>query len=201
MLVGVRQGWLISMTYREELQKLVIDRILLGSIVGLAIYFGTVQIEKIKTNEGFKSELNRARIEKLADVWEKAADFEADFYKLYHAVESEKFAMHLDGLEISEESIYQRDKVKPYMDMISDSRTKLFSAVRRNSFYLGPTLEGQVLEFTRSLAFVDLYQKISLDQSLSKLSKPDSLDEAKNRVEHFRANIAQVRDYIIEGGR
>lgn len=189
------------MTYREELQKLIIDRILLGSIVGLAIYFGTVQIEKIKTNEGFKSELNRARIEKLAEVWGKAADFEADFYKLYRTVESEKIAMYFDGVEISENSIYQRDKVKPYVDMVSDSRAELFSVVRRNSFYLGPTLESQVLEFARSLAFVDLYQKISLDKKLSEQSNYDSIDEAKNRVEHFRANIAQVRDYIIEGGR
>ncbi len=189
------------MTFKEEIAKLAIDKILLGSIIGLAIYYGTIQLEEIKADESLKSELNKMRIVKIAEVWEKAADFEMDFYKLYHEVESEKVSMIIDNEKITEEEIYKREKIKPYIKLVGESRAEFLMVIHKNSFYLGDILKDQVFEFHRSLAFVDLYQKISLNKEIGKQSDSISIKDAKSKVDHFRANISQIRDYIIAGGR
>lgn len=188
------------MTYKEEIKKLIFEKLLLGLVVGLAIHFGAIQLEEIKANESFKSELNKVRILKVAEVWEQAAQFEMDFYKLYNAVEDEIMAMTFDGGTIDEIDIYKKENIKLYVNLVTNSRTRLFTLVKQNSFYLGPNLKEQVYRFQSSLAFVEIFQKMGMSNNEHLYNETVSIEDAKKRVEQFRADITQIRKYIINGG-
>ena len=185
------------MTYKEEIKKLIFEKIMLGTIVGAAIYFGSINMEEIKANENFKSELNKIRISKIAEVWEKANKFEADFYKLYHAIEKEKILMKFYENNLTKRVIFEEKILTPYMEILDKSRVILMQTIHKNSFYLGENLEKQVIEFYRALAIINIYQKINLDKERLDINGSISIKKAKIEVDRFRANISQIRNHII----
>lgn len=173
---------------------------MLSIVIVIATYFITMQIEKEKVTEGFKSELNKIRIHKIAEVWEKAFQFEKSFYDLYYMIDQERISMNINNTRVIEGTMLQKEKMKPLVKNLEKSRKALFNQVRKNSFYLGKTLEEQVYGFHRSLAFVDLYQKFSIANPDNVIDKTLRIEEAKETVDRFRANFSQVRKYIIAGG-
>jgi hypothetical protein len=54
-----------------EIAKLVIDKVLIGLLIGLVAFVGSVLLERYKAKAAFHSELNKIRVARIAETWEK----------------------------------------------------------------------------------------------------------------------------------
>ncbi|WP_063650552.1 hypothetical protein [Aliivibrio fischeri] len=190
------------MTLKDEIKKLILDRLVFGLLVGVVVYFSTVQLEKNKADEAFNIAVNQIRVQKIAEVWQEAALFEEKFDDLYFAVDNAYFEIGLfESTEVSEKIIYERKEVALAAKNVEDARKKFLAKIRLNRFYLGRSLEAHVHEYYRALASLDILQKLSLQNSGNDDNYSEILEESKAEIAKFRADIDQVRRYFIEGGR
>lgn len=66
------------MTLEKELWLLVIDKVLLGALIGLVAYFGARHLERFRTRLSVIAEADKLRLEKIAELWEEFAEVELD---------------------------------------------------------------------------------------------------------------------------
>ncbi|WP_172380769.1 hypothetical protein [Vibrio sp. Vb339] len=190
------------MTFSEEVKKLLLDRLVVGLLVGVVVYFSTVQLEKNKADEAFNIAVNQIRVQKIAEVWEEAALFEEKFDDLYYAVAKAHFEISMfESTEVSEKIVYERKEVALAAKSVEEARQKFLAKVRLNRFYLGRSLEAHTHEYYRALVSLDILQKLSLQSSGNGDDYAHILEDSKMEIANFRADIDQVRRYFIAGGR
>jgi hypothetical protein len=66
------------MTFEEELVLLVIEKLLLGTVIGLVAYFAARALEHFRTRLSVIAETDKLRIAKIAELWEAFGEAELD---------------------------------------------------------------------------------------------------------------------------
>ncbi|EGQ9893008.1 hypothetical protein O1D37_003653 [Vibrio cholerae] len=190
------------MKSKGKMIEIIFDRLVIGSIVGLAVYFSTVQLEKNKADEAFNIAVNQMRVQKIAEVWEEAALFEAGFDEFYFSVDDAKFEIEFLGSnKATKEGVYKQEDVVKAAEKLEIARQRFLSKIRINRFYLGKPLEEQVINYYQKLANLDALQKLSLSAAYETDEYEKLLKESRVELASFRTDIDQIRLYFIDGGR
>ncbi len=191
------------MTYHEEIKKMLLDRLVIGLILCSAIYYSTIQIEKIKSQEVFNITIQKTRIVKIAEVWTEAALFEEKFDNLYYAVNDAKHELKMFKTNTQESDVYKLKHIILATKELEKARERFISKIRINSFYLGKALETQLIKYHGSFVSLNMLQKLSLNQAVNgdDYDYSQLLENSRSEIDKFRANIEQIRQFLIKGDK
>ena len=191
------------MAFREDFRKkifeIVFDRLIVGAIVGVVVYFATVQIEKNKADNAFQIAINQMRVQKIAEIWEEAAKLEERFNELYEAVDRAAFAIEImEGKNVSNDLIYEREEVALAAKEFENACEAFYKKVRLYRFYLGTPLENHIQKYFRSVVSLKILQEASIQENESRYEIEQILKKSKNELANFRANIVQIREHLTD---
>lgn len=190
------------MAFKEDFQKkifeIAFDRLIVGAIVGVVVYFATIQIEKNKADEAFNMAINQMRVQKIAEIWEEAAKLEEKYYDLYHVVEGEKIQIGIiEGKRVSKEMLFDRDRVAIATKEFETAWENFYKKFWLYRFYLGESLEKHITEYYLSLHRLKIIHEMTLEKGQHQSEATQILEESMNKLDSFRANIDQIKEYLI----
>ncbi len=186
------------MIFTDKFKELMLDRVVIGGIVGVVVYFSTVQLEKNKADEAFNIAVNQMRVQKIAEVWEEAALFEEKFNDLYLAIDQAKFEIDFfRPNKATKELVYKRQDVINAADKFELAREEFLSKIRQNRFYLGKNLEEHIFRYHRELTSIAMLQNHSLSIAYEIDDYENLLKKSRAELSSFRADIDQVRRYFL----
>lgn len=87
-----------------EFLKSLIDKVILGAVVGLAAYYASVLLEEYKIKTAAQIDINKKKIDKLSEVWEKAYLLDSkipvykDLYKKTYVDSNKRFMKKLNSM-------------------------------------------------------------------------------------------------------
>ena len=68
--------------FREKLILTIIDKLIIGLIVVMALYFGNKGLEQYKSNQSLVVEFSKQKIAKIAETWTHIYEWEQAFNEL-----------------------------------------------------------------------------------------------------------------------
>jgi hypothetical protein len=88
------------MSLEEELIKVVVDKLLLGTVLGVFGFYLNTLLERLRTRLSFSTELNKERVPRIAEVWQRLYEFEhcANPSSQPHVVNSSRVQQLFDEL-------------------------------------------------------------------------------------------------------
>ncbi|HXF40764.1 MAG TPA: hypothetical protein VN687_13700 [Blastocatellia bacterium] len=73
------------MTLRNELIKIIVDKLFLAAVLAVFGFFLNRLLERFRSRLSFSTELNKIRVSKIAELWEKLYEFEQSAEMSKHA--------------------------------------------------------------------------------------------------------------------
>lgn len=199
----------MALTYKQEIKKLVVDKLLIALVLAFFGLIASILIEKFKSKQEFSTELNRVRVQKIAEVWESVFIFESKLNNLYNELNDNIE----DNNSFNGNSI---DSIKTYFDIKKENVFKdipvILNLCEKNRFWIGEESYKEVknyLVITRSLndviQFIDvnrmidnLDRRIELTQDEEKLKNQLILyKKALEQSEKSRMSIIKARDRVM----
>src|ERR1044072_1772751 len=74
--------------YKKELYKIVFEKFLIALILVIVGFFATRLVEEFKSKQSFHAELNKVRIQKIGELWEKVYLFASIDEKVFGNADS-----------------------------------------------------------------------------------------------------------------
>lgn len=183
----------INKNLKDELIKISVDKFLIGMLLILLGSFATNLVEKIKSERSFSIQLNRMRVEKISEVWEKVYLFET---ATEGAIKELMEQPPNEPLEFSEKEanrvVEEFRNLKRKIFKRSDSlKSELTNLANKNRFWLGEESYSEIQNYIAS----------TLDYLYALEDKPvneEKIQKLSDKREKSRASIKQIRDKLLE---
>ena len=185
---------------KQEILKIVIDKFLIGVIlVGLGI-FATNLVESLKNERSFALELNKTRVTKMSEVWEKLYLYEAT---LDSAMRTRKqrwvsevpfyHAAYLPNEDAVKKFYFvQKEHEREVAVIMLSSEVAyrdLTEALHKNRFWLGDDDYFNILEYTETTnEYITVYGGGD--------EKP--INDLSRKREILRADVTRIRNRLLK---
>ncbi|MCL9782103.1 hypothetical protein M9194_11760 [Vibrio sp. S4M6] len=196
----------------RDILKNIIDKLLVGGIVGVAIFLSTQWLESYKQLNSTNIEINQKKIEKLAEVWEQAYLLDKHFQK-YESIYVEidktfKGALnsmknnlkHGAHVKDEERKIYDleaktKDKYSKKLAEANKEHLRLFQkTLDKNRFWIEDKYLIPLEEYSHAVGEL---------ARLLPLKNADSIAKARvleKRISRLSITINDVRNEILHDG-
>ncbi len=129
----------MSDSFKQDIIKILIDKLLIGVILIGSGFYVNAALEHYKSQQSFMSELNKVRVEKIGEVWEKLYEYEhanEDLYKKFLVTDIS--AIDLAGIE----EMFN-ENVRKNSSLHSD----VLGVMNKHRFWTGEETYNQILEY------------------------------------------------------
>lgn len=173
---------------KTELIKIAVDKLLFGAIILMLGFFTTNLIEKYKTSLSFTSELNKTRVAKVAEVWEKVFAYQEEleriepYVPMRPPVRNAKFEDGVKGLE--KQSEINNEIEQAQIKEAQNRRKEVVEIANKNRFWIGEEDYGKIMEYTRTMQELETFQFTpERDKILKKLQEGrQTLVDLRNKI-------------------
>ncbi len=164
-----------------------LDKLVIVAIFLIAGFFLNLRLERVKSDLSFYNDINKMRVEKVAEVWGKL--------DMYHAISEDHYQrMQYPLTGTVQEREKQVEAWNKETEAISLIYKDLRDTIEKNSFWLGEDAHNQIIE----------YMKVTHEYFLTKIRFPPgpSISEEKNkeaadkRAKHRQA-LEELRRSIL----
>jgi hypothetical protein len=190
-------------SFKQDLIKILVDKVLIGIFLVIIGIFSTSFIEKLKSERSFSAELDKIRAEKIGEVWEKVYLYEAAsklireklILELLDAgarnLEKTKHpSADLNGIKDIKQEVKEMDekemrKDPPYFK----ENVELMNTLNKNRFWLGEDMFSDIEHY---LAASEEYNLILTSRDENRIK------DAEKKREASRATIIKIRDRLLK---
>ncbi len=182
----------INKNLKDELIKISVDRFLIGMLLILLGSFATNLVEKIKSERSFSTQLNRMRVEKISEVWEKVYLFESATETAIKGLRSKPPNEPREFSDTEAERVLEEDR-KFFRNLFRQSDSlygELINLANKNRFWLGEESYTEIQNYianTQDYLYA-LEEKPMNEEKVQKLS---------GKREKSRVSIKQIRDKLL----
>jgi hypothetical protein len=183
----------LNKNLKDDLIKISIDKFLIGMLLILLGSFATNLVEKIKSERSFSIQLNRMRVEKISEVWEKVYLFESATETAIKGLRSKSLNEPREFSGEEAERVVEEDR-KFFKNLFrqSDSlHSDLIDLANKNRFWLGEESYSEIQNYIAS----------TLDYLYALEDKPVNDEKVRRfseKREKSRASIKKIRDKLLE---
>ena len=169
----------------QQLLLVVVDKLLLGGIIGIFVFFANRMLEQYKTNQKLREYIAKKRFEQLEPFWEKM-----------DGIRNEVTIVYLRSMGSIGSNLSEEDLLQPFNDL-NEKINKVHKDIRNTRFWLGKRLWLQHNTHMHNLgALVDDIKKQTSDlHSGARLDK-EQLEEIKKRVQDENNTRLYIEDII-----
>lgn len=183
----------IDKKLKDELIKISVDKLLIGIILVILGNFSANLVEKFMSERSFSVQLNKIRVEKISEVWEKVYIYEC---AIEAAIQGLGNKPPNEPIEFSDQEVKRivDEDVKFFNKLFKQSNSlhsELVALVNKNRFWLGEESYSEIQSYIKST--VEYLHAIE-DKPVNE-EKVRSLSEKR---EKSRASIKQIRDRLLE---
>jgi len=169
---------------KEELFKVLLDRLLIGALLALTGLFANYLIEKYKFEEGFRTELNKTRVARIGEVWENLYVYEAAVDNLVDRFRD----IVVEAKSEEDELRRKRNELPPLIEIQEQALAQLIAASHKNRFWIGEDTYSEMTSYSNVLAeLIDAYVKYD----------GKKIDEINKRRVELRQGVRSVRDKLL----
>ena len=179
--------------FGREIAKIVIDRLLIGVVLVVLGFLANRTIEKFKSEQTFVEELNKLRVQKIAEVWEKVYVFEATAEPMFKARE-----MTSDQIEEFMQGPLSEKKMKVYRQKDADAvapfehaKQEALDLANRNRLWIGED------QYAAIRAYIDASEEYSFALHSITADK-EAVEALRKKREEKRATIVQIRSALLK---
>jgi hypothetical protein len=130
-------------SFKKDLIKIAIDKLLVALILVVVGFFATNLIERFKTERSFSAELNKMRVEKISQVWEKIYQLEAAYDESDRMTMDYYASAKTKSLEEGR-AVYQRLIMDPVTKSVGPLQIELEQLLIKNRFWLGEEMYREI---------------------------------------------------------
>lgn len=198
--------------YKKELYKIAFEKLLIALTLVIAGFFATRLLEEYKSQQSFHAELNKTRIQKIGELWEKVYLFASLDEKLFSRSSNSTFSLieSISGKtqeEIKKMEEERKEKLKNDRQKLANELEELLPKYR---FWLSEDNYQAVMEFYYlSQQYNSANAVVAFIRERKKNTGASSFTEAENKVINdlenlhtevveARKNILAIRDQILE---
>jgi len=183
----------LNKNLKDELIKISVDKFLIGILLILLGSFATNLVEKIKSERSFSVQLNRMRVEKISEVWEKVYFYESATEAAIKGLRSKPPNEPLEFSDKEVERVLEEDRkfLKKLFKQSDSLHSELIDLANKNRFWLGEESFSEIQNYIESTVNY-LY---AIEDKPVNEEKAQKLSEKR---EKFRASIRQIRDKLLE---
>jgi hypothetical protein len=184
----------VSLTFKEEIAKIVIDKLLIGLLLAGAALGGSLLIEQYKTNTSITVTDSNEFMRRVDLAWAAAYEYEAAVDELaftYKDWQSEEEWLPED-MRTSRDVL--QVKIDHQKAVVKAKRAEFFDLLNKNAFYLG----GKIIEHL--MMYVNLSHSLVSDkgewfmrkQSADALPNSDYKKAVQKSVEEIREGFEEA---------
>jgi hypothetical protein len=177
--------------FRRDIIKLVLDKLLIGGVIlGLGL-LGSHWIEKFKNREAFVSELNKNRVEKISEIWEKLYVYEPSLQSTINTLDSPPTR----DPDLSDEEWEMQ--VKQYYGRASEEQKKLgtigeeiHSSIEAKRFWLNDEEYNNIRNYLEAA-------KEFVSAKSAHPPNAETIQKAQAKRDKLRATITSTRQKLL----
>ena len=176
------------MNFYDHLLLSIIDKALIGVLIGLLGLSANIVLEKFKSNLAWKSEVGKQRIASISEVWKS-------FYLWNKAVNDAVASLRGDipsNQQEKEEYIIEFERLD---DMCEDLMNKAINTAEENRFWIAEEYYNFITFQQSIMTYRRVIQKIISSQG-SPEKNPELLIELANAEEKRNKAMAVVFDFV-----
>jgi hypothetical protein len=164
--------------------KILFDRLLIGALLVAAGLWANYLLERYKQQEGFRTELNKTRVERIGEVWESLYVYEAAVDNLL-----DRFRVIIvEAKTERDEMKRKRDELPPLIKSQADALAELVVISHRNRFWIGEDVYVEVTGYSGVLAdLIDAYLNYDVQK----------IEAINNKRARLRKGVRSVRDKLL----
>lgn len=170
--------------FRQEIFKIILDKLLIGILLVGAGIFANFLIEKYKFEEGFRTELNKTRVTRIGEVWENLYIYEASVDNVV-----DQFRIIVTEAESDEEELTRMgNELFPLIDVQGQALTNLVATTHKNRFWIGEETYFEVIDYTNVLEeLIEAYANYDVER----------IEEINEIRAELRQGVKNVRDKLL----
>lgn len=195
---------LSSLSFREEIVKIVVDRLLIGLLLLLAGLLINVTLEKYKSEQSFNRNLSEKRLEVLSECWRLANAVDLESIEL-RSVLSDIVKVRLGELESAKDweedqekrmeiereiSLAVKQEAGSKLSKQTEAIKKALSYVRENRFWLEPK---EYITLEHFLTTSEQYATLMVLSWSEEVNK-----ELLNNLDKYRRNLEDIRENLFK---
>lgn len=174
---------------KNELVKIAVDKLLFGAIILMLGFFTSSLIEQYKNSLSFTTELNKTRVSKVAEVWEKVFAYQAELDKITpyltnRPLQTAKFEEGVEGLNKQSEINSEIEAAR--IQEAKKRRDEVIEINNKNRFWIGEDDYGKIMEYTKIL------------QSLEKYNYSPDREKILIKLQEGRETLVNVRNKMLK---
>jgi hypothetical protein len=169
---------------RQELIKIIVDKLLIGIILSIMGIWATNLVEALKSERSFKAELNKTRVEKIGEVWEKVNIFDAN-----NEGTTDELNKALRGQIPGAQS--PEDQIKKIFQSREESYLALKALINKNRFWLGEESYREIKEF------IEISNEYVTGRIKGSGNGSDQENQLLEKMNRSRATILLIRDKLL----
>ena len=169
---------------KNDLVKIVIDKLLIGILILIAGLYGNSWLEKYKSTQSFNTDIRKIQVQKIGEAWEALYAFEASTDKLIRQTLDNE--MEQAGIGTKNTRLITETTMSPKVN--SEFHKALVKKTISNRFWLGENQYESIID----------YSNLLVDYMAAYLNKdPEALKTINEKRDKTRANIRSIRDQLL----
>ena len=170
---------------KKDLLKILVDKLLIGLILVVAGVFANNLVEKYKSEEGFRTELNKTRVARIGEVWEGLYIYEASVDNvLNHFTQIILETKNNEKLELERRQTELPPLIKTQQSALAD----LIASTHKNRFWIGEETYKEINNYIDILSdLITAYSEYNVDK----------IAELDIRREELRRGVISTRDKLL----
>jgi hypothetical protein len=196
----------MALTYKQEIKKLLIDKLLIALILAVFGLLASLLIERYKSTQSFSEELNKLRVEKIAEVWESVFIYESKIDRLYSELLNTTSSNIRDLNHI--DSIFSAR-----IDFLEKERIRIMELGDKNRFWIGESSYEDIknyLVLTSGLSgIIHLWNLEQMEEDIKRqeplthdynimLNEIQTYKKALEIRKQARMSIIKIRDKLLK---
>ncbi len=169
---------------KKDLLKILFDRFMIGVLLIFIGLFANYLIEKYKSQEGFRIELNKTRVARIGEVWENLYMYEASVDNLVDHFTK----ITIEAKSEEEELKRKKEELPASIKTFEQALAQLVAVRLKNRFWIGEDSYLEITNYSDVLSeLIDAYAKYDVDRI-------KELDQKRIKL---RQNVRNVRDKLL----
>lgn len=141
-------------TFNEKLALLLIDKVAIGVLIGIATFCASLMLERFKTAISFRSEMDKIRVQKMGELWDIFGQVNLQLGESISCkkriLEEEHVSLNSDIQGVAKERIIS--EVLPNIVESLKGLEQAYSTLETNRIWLGDRLYNIHLKHLNSLS-------------------------------------------------
>lgn len=210
-------------TLKQDILKIVLDKLLIALLLIVAGYFSTTLVEKFKADISFSGQLNKIRAEKIGETWEQVYKYEGVISTLHASMSpdnpDQQFIPTFSARvlvkgrnqaemerELEKQTKIGTDSAKKRIEDLKVLSSTLYEQViesaNKNRFWLGESHFKQIVDYARLLALHNWRETIELDKGEGSGSENQAkVKELKDQLTKAAIGVREIRMELLDKPR